>query len=594
MDLREYLRALKRRIWLILAVFLTVVITATLASLRMTPIYEASTRVEVQALSTSSSESALLESLFDAGRRMQTQVELIKSKAVLSKAAKNLGIPTTGPILRALEVNLIPDTQIIEIKIEHERPEEASDWANAVATAYLDLRRERAVDQIAKSADAITRRVTEIDAKIAEQDKVLGNLEGATSAAKQERARLQAERDTLQAQISAPQPAPSPGQAPPSNRRALDRIRALNIRIAELDAQIADYESGGSGPKSERQALTSQRQALEQRRTALPDATALRTGGGEVIVPAETPTKAAKPNVPRNVLLAIVLGLALGIGFAFLAETLNDRVSSAEEVEEIVGAPILGNIPYVKGWAGKPGFLALLKEPASGAAEAYRTLKTNLKFLSVDQPIKSVLVTSSVAEEGKSTTAANLAVAFSQGNTRTVLVSADLRKPSAHKFFQMKDEGGLAALLGERVSLADALMANGLANFRLLPAGGIPPNPTEILASQRFGDVLSELSSSSDMVIIDAPPVLGLADAGAVASKVDGVLLVIDPGEVTRRNLKHTVDQINKAGGKILGAVMNSIEPREGYGYYYQYYYYKYGDKGKSGSKRSAELTKSP
>lgn len=597
MDLRGYLQALKRRAWLIMAVFLTVVITATLASLRMTPIYEAQTRIEVQALSASNNESAILESLFDAGARMQTQVELMKSKAVLSKAAKTLGISATRPIERALDVKLVPDTQIIEITVEHERPEEASDWANAVANAYLDLRRERAIDQIAKSSEAITRRITELDAKIAAQDKVLGDLEGAAQGAKQERSILQAEVETLQAQMSAPQPAASPGQSQPSNRRTIDRIRQLNVRIAQLDSQIADYESGGSGPKAERQALLSQKQGLEQQRTSLPDTTSLSTGGGEIIVPAEVPVSAAKPDIPQNVLLAIVLGIALGVGLAFLAESLDDRIRSAEEVEQIVGAPILGHVPFVKAWSGKSGFLALIKEPASGASEAYRTLKTNLRFLSIDRPISSLLVTSSVAEEGKSTTAANLAVAFSQGDTRTVLVSGDLRKPSAHKFFEIQDRGGLASLLGEGASVADSLVANGIANFRLLPAGGIPPNPTEILASPRFTQVLNDLVSAADLVIIDAPPVLGLADAGAVASKVDGVLLVVDPGEVTRRNLKHAVDQINKAGGSILGAVMNSVEPREGYGYYYQSYYYKYGDEARKQAKdhpSSLEETRIP
>jgi capsular exopolysaccharide synthesis family protein len=269
------------------------------------------------------------------------------------------------------------------------------------------------------------------------------------------------------------------------------------------------------------------------------------------------------------------------VGFAFLAENLDDRVRSTEEVEERVGAPVLGHVPYVVEWADSPEpLLATVHEPTSGAAEAYRTLRTNLRFLSIERPLETILVTSALASEGKSTTAANLAVALAEGGTQTILVSADLRRPSLHKFFDIPDSGGIVAALEGTVPVEGALRQTKIPNLRLLPAGGRPPNPTEILASSRFGELLESLASISDLVLIDAPPALGLADASALASKVDGVLFLVDAHEVARRSLSHAAEQIRKAGGRILGTIMNGVVADEGgYGYYY-HYYYAYSDEG--------------
>jgi len=193
--------------------------------------------------------------------------------------------------------------------------------------------------------------------------------------------------------------------------------------------------------------------------------------------------------------------------------------------------------------------------------------------------LRTLLVTSSVSGEGKSTTAANLAAAFAVSGVRTILVSADLRRPSVHRYFGLQNAVGVVDAVMPDVPLERLLQANQLPDLRILAAGRIPPNPAEILGSSRFAEVLDTLSAAADLVIIDSPPLLGVADASALASRVDGVLLVVNPAEVNRRTLTHAEAQLRKAGGRLLGVLLNASGPSMGYGYGYGYGYYSAEEK---------------
>jgi len=491
--------------------FLVVVLATAAATFRMTPIYEGVTRVEVQPTSSGGSDSTrLLESLVDPSRALSTQVELIQSESVLKIAAKKLGLPATKPLAAALKVQQVGETQLVQIAVDHERPDEARDWANAMAESYIEFRRERALQSSQAASEAIGRHIAKVNQQLSDLDAKAG-----------------------------------PGGPPAS---AADRTR-----------------------------LTSELTALEAQLVTLPDAQEVQRGGGTIVTAAETPRAPVRPKKKLNVLLGAIIGAMLAAGLAFLAEALDDRIKSPEEVEERVGAPILGHVPFVPRWskAATPT-LAIRDEATSGAAEAYRTLRTNLKFVRLGRPIKSLLVTSAVAGVGKSTTAANLAAVLAQGGTKVVLVSADLRRPSVHKFFGLTNSHGILEALDPDFALEETLQTSDVPNLKFLLAGGLPPNPTEILASPRFAQILAKLEEISDIVVIDSPPVLGLADSSALAAKVDGILHVLDITKATRREVSHATDQLRKAGGKIIGCVLNAVESGQDYGYYYHYYYSQY------------------
>lgn len=219
--------------------------------------------------------------------------------------------------------------------------------------------------------------------------------------------------------------------------------------------------------------------------------------------------------------------------------------------------------------------LVAWNNPKSPPAEAYRALRTNLQFIGLDRPLSSLLVTSAGPGEGKSTTSANLGAVMAQAGRRVILVGADMRKPQLHNIFGFPNDVGLTNVLTGHVPWQKALRDTPIDGVRLLASGPIPPNPAELLGSQRMGDLLKQLQEEVDMVIVDAPPVLSVTDAGVLSQWVDGVLFVVCAGVTPRELALEAKLQLEKVGARIVGTVVNRIERQAGY---YHYYYYYYGD----------------
>lgn len=349
----------------------------------------------------------------------------------------------------------------------------------------------------------------------------------------------------------------------------------LSSQIDSLEAQI---QAAGSSPASATavSGLNADLTTLRTELAQLPGLNSIVTGGGSIPEPAPVPTSPSSPRVKVNVALGLFLGLVLAVGLVLLIEALDDRLRSAEDVEAVTAEPILGSVPLTDELATETNATALIHSPTSSVAEAYRTIRTNLQFMSVERPIRTLLVTSSIKGEGKSTTAANLAAAFAVSGMRTILVSADLRRPSVHRFFGLENTRGVVDAILPNVPLEQVLQGDELPDLRLLAAGRVPPNPAEILGSRRFAEILDQLASAADLVIIDSPPLLGVSDASVLASRVDGVLLIVNTAQVTRRALAHAHAQLGKVGGRLLGEVLNAVSASlgKGYGYDYDYRYY--------------------
>lgn len=211
--------------------------------------------------------------------------------------------------------------------------------------------------------------------------------------------------------------------------------------------------------------------------------------------------------------------------------------------------------------------------PRSAVSEAYRTLRTNIQFGALDRAIKTIMVTSAGPGEGKSTTIANLAIAFAQAGHKSLLIDADLRRPVQHKVFGVDQRRGLSAVLVGKVEVAEAIQSvKAVPGLQVLPSGPLPPNPAEMLGSKQWQGLLQELRESFDFVLIDAPPVIAVADASVLAPQTDGVILVLDAGSVPRQAAQMAKDQLDKVGAKFLGAVLNNVRVEDDYQYYYYYY----------------------
>ena len=218
--------------------------------------------------------------------------------------------------------------------------------------------------------------------------------------------------------------------------------------------------------------------------------------------------------------------------------------------------------------------LVVKNDPKSPAAEAYRTLRTNLQFTSLDKPLRSIMITSSGPQEGKTTVSSNLAVSLAQTDKKVVIVGVDLRRPTLFKQMNISNSVGLTNVLAGSVSLDEALVESDISNLYIIPAGPIPPNPAELLGSNKMKDILLSLTDKFDTVLLDAPPIIAVADAVILAKEVDGVLLVVSVGETPREIAVAAKEQLEKANARILGVVANNIREESGYYYYYYKQYY--------------------
>jgi capsular exopolysaccharide synthesis family protein len=297
-----------------------------------------------------------------------------------------------------------------------------------------------------------------------------------------------------------------------------------------------------------------------------------------VITPVQPAEKVA-PKLLLNLGISMLLGLLLGVGFAMLQEFLDDRINAPEEARQILGSPALGYVPLVTKEESR-----LITDVQSGSTlESYRVLRSNVQFATVDGPVSSIMVTSTVPGEGKSVTACNLAVAMAIDGRKVILVDADLRLPTVHDKLGLQQQPGLTNVLLGRKTLDEALQNTSVENLQVLTAGMLPPNPAEILNSLAMRQLHEDLKERADVVIFDSPPCLATADAQVLAAVTDGVLYVLQMGETKRAPVRHSAELLRQAHARILGIVFNKIDltsSRDNYYYTFDSYYMNKDGKG--------------
>jgi capsular exopolysaccharide synthesis family protein len=295
-----------------------------------------------------------------------------------------------------------------------------------------------------------------------------------------------------------------------------------------------------------------------------------------VVSPAEVPASPVSPKPLRNYVVAALLGLLLGFGLAVARRALDTTVKTAEQVEEISGAPSLGSVAFDAGATRSPLIAVATHDPR---AEAFRRIRTNLQFADVDRSHQIILVTSAAPDEGKSVTACNLAIALAEADKRVLLLDGDLRRHSVAGYLGLPNGVGLTSVLLGQAGLEQASQSWGGQLLTVLTSGPVPPNPTTLLGSQRLRDLLAELRASYDLLIIDSPPVLPVADAAVLAAACDGAAVVVRHGKTQHEQLRTTMRTLRNAGVPILGTVMNRAPVRRG-SYYAYGYGYGYGESG--------------
>ena len=316
----------------------------------------------------------------------------------------------------------------------------------------------------------------------------------------------------------------------------------------------------------------------------------------QIVDYSEKPRGPYNPYHQRNILLAAMIGLFLGIGLAFSLEYLDNTVKTPEEVEQRFQLPSLGSVPEISCEKKKllpgnnspsrpflPMELVMCNQPRSIPAEAYRNIRTSILLSFPERPPQRILVTSPSPLQGKTTTLINTAISLSQTGARVLIIDGDLRKPRIHRIFGDRNQLGLSDCLSGGADLDSVIRKSAIKNIYYIPAGSIPPNPSELLGSTLFKETIQGLAEKFDHILIDAPPVLGFADSIVLSSAVDGVVLVILSGKTPRIVLQRAKDSLLHANAKILGVVINRVNAQQnGYADYYSSYHYYYGEKVKS------------
>ena len=532
-ELRRYSAIVWRWAWLIALGAVLAAAAAYITSRLTSPVYAASATLLVN--EAPNGKTADYSSILTSERLAQTYSEMMTKRPILDEVISKLKLNVApDELAKRISVNLVRDTQLIELQVEDEDPQRAAAIANSVPTEFSAQNAELQANRYADSKANLT---TEMDA-------------------------LKAQIDQKQSEINA--------LGTPTDANTQNELSRLQSDLTQL-RQSSAY--------------------LLQSYEAIRLAEAQSTSNIVVVEPANVPDIPVRPRTFQNTVLGGIVGAMLALGIVFLIEYLDDRVRSPEQISRVLGVPIVGLIAR---WSfgshngNDASALIAVNEPRSPIVEAFRALRTNIQFAGVDQAVRTLLVTSAGPAEGKSTVAGNLAIVIAQAGPKVVLIDADLRRPTVHHLFEQPNRVGLTNLLLQEQSQWDKAvqLTPQTANLSVVPSGPLPPNPSELLGSKRMRQFLTYLHESYDVVIIDAPPLLPVTDAAVLSQLVDGVLLVVDTGTTRIGEATQGKLQLEQVGARLLGVVMNKIPvKRRGYSYYSYHYHYDYDDAHKN-SKR--------
>lgn len=517
MELKRYAMLLWRWSWLIVLGAVLGGSAGLGVSWRTVPVYEASTTLLI---SQARDSNGMLDynALVSGEMLAKTYAELMRKRPVLEEVAANLKLDgDPDELAGVVKITPVRETQLLVLTVTHTDPRRAADIANEIVSVFGRQNQSLQTSRYTDTKQSLERELAKVQLDIDRTQAALTALKSATSPSDI------AERDRLQALLA----------------QYRDSYATLLRSLG--DVQLAEVQS---------------------------------TDTLSVAEPARPQTDPVRPRTARNTLLAALVGALLALGIAFLIENLDDRVKSSDQVTEMAGVMTLGTIGRIP---EPDNMLVTVRAAQSPFAEAYRMLRVNLDFSAIDDPIRSIAVTSSSPEEGKSTTIANLAVAIAQTGKRVILVDTDLRRPTIHKLFDLSNERGVTTALlnsGER-SVANNLVRPGIRNLQVMPSGPIPPNPAELLGSQRMVTLIETLKSHADVVLFDTPPLLLFADASLLAQACDGTLLVVRAKSTRLNTLLQAKERLAQSGARLLGVVLNRVAtPRRSQ----QSYYYYYGD----------------
>ena len=499
--------------WLLLLAPLVAGVTAFAQVSRQQDLYSASSTVEINPPTMGTDQFTYYDSSIVATYR-----ELITTSGVLQPVIAKLQLPLTESQLRAkITTAPIANTRLMTISVSDPNPETAAILANEIAAEFQDFAQARTIEKAGPYREALNQQIATTQAKIDTTQQMIDNLVANEDITSPD---VAAQIDTLRNNLNDLQ----------------STYRELLLSANRMDLQEAGAQTG------------------------------------VVVVQDATPPDAPyAPNVRLYTLLALLAGLCIGVGAVFLLEYLDNTTKVDTPYNELIGAPLMTTVPVVPSMANAPHQLFILEQPMSSESEAIRLLRANVEFAVASSDVNTLAITSPGPGEGKSTIVANLAVAMAQAGYRVVVIDADMRRPAQQEAFGLTNERGLSTLLARPdVDWTTIARNNADLDLRVITSGPIPPNPGDLLKSNRFPVLLETIAKECDMVLIDTPPVLAVTDALVVADAARDVLLVCRSGETRVENMQAAVESLPETS-RVIGVALNYRKRGKSEGYYYYY-----------------------
>jgi capsular exopolysaccharide synthesis family protein len=474
--------------------------------------------------------------------------------------------------------SITDDSNVLRASVDAPDPESAAALANAYAGAFIEERRAQASANLLEVSDRLDDQVTDLDAEI---ERLKADRDAADQEVDASIAEREAQIVTLRTEIAALQE-----QLAQLNARAADltteervgqetlavQIETLQVQVDDANRDIDRLEATSDEVlEAELERLVTQRSLLLQRSSELDAASSIQSGGARVVRTAQPPSSPSNTQPISAVIMGLIAGLLLGMAAAFVRDYFDDSLTVPEDLDKLDNdLPLLAVVPVIPTSRGRSVGIV---RPGSLGLEAFRSLRTNIDFLGMNDNRRVLELVSAQPDEGKTTVAANLAVALAQAGRSVVLVDADLRAPRLHRFFAVDTTVGLSGLLaGEPINSAVHQVA---VNLSIIPAGGVPANPSELLASRRMEAIIDELRLRFEYIIIDSAPLLPVSDGLVVARHVDGVIVVAQSGRTRVGPLGQAIDALEQVSAPVVGIVLNRVSARaaaaDGYTYGSEY-----------------------
>lgn len=615
LDLREFWRVITRWKKTILGALLGALLASLLLTLLSSPTYRATATLQVEReVARVMKDIQVVETgdIRDTRDFYQTQFELIKSSSLIERVVDQLklqpDVVRTSLFKRALNalnlgtnkdkraelVNDITDnltiepimnSRLVKINFDGSSPEKAAEVANAIVDTFTKMNLERRFQISDKTQDFLRTQLESAKTKLQESEKTLNQYAREngiimldnkdTTSTSHAIVSLSEELVRAESEVVLIETDPKrKGELKQARERA-EKLRDLISKEEEKALQLQDKSSTYN--TLEREVATNQAiyQSLLQRIKEI-DA----VGGGEtnnliVIDRAKPPLQKYKPNLPTNLAFAGLFGLLLGVTLAFIKEFLDDSVRDVAKVEQHTQLPVLGLIPASQDSDARKLAQLTLNAPKSPIAEAFRSLRTTLRYRLKDENNSNIIfITSSRPNEGKTTTAMNLASTYANSGNRVLLIDADLRNPSLHQLMGVRPQRGLVSYLSAEHSLDGVIQASNVQNLDVILAGNPPQSPSELLGSPKMEALLQIAARNYNIVILDGPPVLGLADALILASLANMTILVVHAGQTRMVTVTHALKRLRESGATIAGVLLNQVKDTARLGYGEDYYHY--------------------